>query len=207
MNLRLHLFSLCFIVFFACEKEELIISDEFQTSLVTNGTEEPIAVSQRGTFNFCFDHLEAEDVATINPCTTSFPLGPITETLPFVHFATSDLIDELNAIFYCHEQFSTCQGAFQPQEICTITFSLYDTKAFAIPVPAFPYFSDAISPTVSNQILQHFACEMAGYGDQNYDNYRIAHVSFDYDQLLCNTCADGIGDLLYLVATVHYYVY
>jgi len=143
----------------------------------------------------------------IDPCATSFSLNPITETLPFYHFSTQDLIGELNDIFYCNEQFSTCQGAFPPQEICTRVFSLYDTKAFAIPSPAFPYFSEGIAPSISNQIMQHFACEMVSYGDQNYSNYQIAHVSFKPDQLLCDTCADGIGDLMYLRAYVHYYIY
>ena len=207
MNFKIFLCSLLLVAFFSCEKEDSTITDVPQAPLaVKEADDQTLASPQRG-FNLCFDLLEAEDVATINPCTTSFPLGPIVETLPFSHFATHDLVNELNDIFYCHEEFSTCQRAFFPQEICTITFSLYDTKMFAIPVPAYTYFSGAIVPNISNQILQYFACEMTDYGDQNYNDYRIAHVSFDQDQLLCNTCGDGIGDLLYLRATVHYYIY
>ena len=207
MNLKLILFSLCLLVFFSCEKEEPALNNESQKIQQPTDGRETATASRQSTFNFCYDDLEPEDVATIAPCSSTFPLSAITETLPFSYFNTHDLINELNGIFYCHEQFSTCQGALQPQEICTITFSLYDTKVFAIPAPAYTYFSDAMPPALSNQIMQHFACEMTDYGDQNYSSYQIAHVSFDEDQLLCNTCSDGTGDLLYLTATVHYYIY
>lgn len=206
MNFKQILIPLLILLFFSCEKEEAVINNESYALVQAEGSEVPTA-SNRNSFSFCYEEIEPEDVATINPCTTSFPLDPITETLPFSYFNTQDLINELNDVFYCHEQFSVCQGAFQPQEICTRVFSLYDTKVFAIPSPAYPYFSSAITPSLSNQIMQHFACDMVNYGDQNYSNYQIAHVSFVSDQLLCNTCADGIGDMIYLRAYVHYYIY
>lgn len=206
MNFKKILLPLLLLAFFSCEKEEAITSSESYALIEAEGKGAPIT-SEQSLVSFCYDEIEAEDVATINPCNTSFSLDPITETVPFSYFDTQDLVEELNERFYCNDQFSACRGALQPQEVCTVTFSLHDTKVFAIPAPAYAYFSDAMAPSLSNQVMQHFACDMIDYGNQNYSNYKIAHVNFKTDQRLCNTCASGVGQMIYLRAYVSYYVY
>ena len=154
------------------------------------------------TSNFvelCYAEMPTVDASTMNACADVFSLDDITTNLSYDGVGSNYLDEELKSIFYCNEDFSTCMGAPQPLQVCSVTFNIIDDENSA--TGTYDYLSDNITPTTSNQIKQHFACEAKAYGDANYTNYLIAHVTFYKTQTLCNGCTR------YLFAQVNYYVY
>ncbi len=158
-------------------------------------------LNRRGTttghVNFCYTETTPVTPAEIIVCPDVFSLADITVNLPYSD-DTNDVVDELKSVFFCNDEFSTCTGAPQPVEVCSVTFSIEDSPNF---FGTYEYLSDNITPVISNQIKQYFACVAKDYGDTNYSEYQIAHVTFYQDQLLCNNCTR------FLVAQVSYYVY
>lgn len=186
-----------------------ILSISFLISCSTDTEEETIELQEQATdqilnrrattgfVNFCYAETIPISPAAMNLCADVFTLDDITINVPYSD-DTNDLVDELKGVFYCNEEFSTCMGAPQPLEVCSVTFSIEESPTF---FGTYDYLSDNISPLIANQIKQHFACVAIEYGDTNYSDYQIAHVTFYQDQLLCNSCNRS------LVAQVSYYVY
>ncbi len=193
------------IYIFACILSvSFLTSCSIETEVESIDLEEKItdqSVHRRGTttghVNFCYTETTPITPAEITTCTDTFSLNDITVNVPY-DAETNDIVDELKGVFFCNEEFSTCMGAPQPLEICSVTFSIEDSPNF---FGTYDYLSDNITPTISNQIKQHFACVAKDDGDSTYSEYQIAHVTFYQDQLLCDNCTR------YLVAQVSYYVY
>ncbi|MEP0265974.1 hypothetical protein [Dokdonia sp.] len=181
-----------------------LISCSTETEEETIGLEEKItdqSLERRGTttghVNFCYAETVPVSPSAMTLCSDVYSLNDITVNVPY-NAETNDIVDELKGVFYCNEEFSTCMGAPQPLEVCSVTFSIEESPNL---FGTYDFLSDDISPAISNQIKQHFACVAKDYGDSTYSEYQIAHVTFYQDQLLCDNCTR------YLVAQVSYYVY
>lgn len=185
--------SILFLISCSTETEIESIEPEEQTviqSLDRRG-------SPNGHVNFCYTETPSITPSEVILCSNTFSLDDITVSVPYDN-DINDVVDELKSVFYCNDEFSTCMGAPQPEEICSVTFSIEDSPNL---FGTYDYLSDTIPPAISNQIKQYFACTAKEYGDSNYSDYQIAHVTFYQDQLLCGGCSR------LLVAQVSYYIY
>ncbi|WP_452602121.1 hypothetical protein [Pontimicrobium sp. MEBiC06410] len=177
-------------VLHSCSNTEELNTD---TEATTHSNKNPNFVE------LCYAETATVDASAMNACTDTFSLDDITINLSYDSLGSNHLDEELKSIFYCNEDFSTCMGAPQPLQVCSVTFNIIDDEN---PTSGtYDYLSDNITPAISNQIKQHFACEAKAYGDANYTDYLIAYVTFYKTQTLCGGCTR------YLFAQVSYNVY
>ncbi|MFK8102395.1 MAG: hypothetical protein AB8G15_07720 [Saprospiraceae bacterium] len=198
------LFLFLAVSFFACEKEDLQVAETAAPEVqLKKGIPAPFAPS----------YVDS-DVNNLNDCGTGclFDVDAITNTSTWsvLNPDVAGYIDyELEEAFECAACYSGCTvRPSQPlQSTPTVEFSLSDSGYTIFDpmlgsVVVYDYLSDAISPSVAEELKEHFACEISNYQNTYFSGYFSYPATIDFygDALLC-TCPSGQTRFLKAVVT------